>query len=110
MAYSNGSLQIHGSGVSTFSGSPKIYITINASDVTRSGSSLECAVSASLNAISRTSRFGYSIDVYAQLDNGPINNIVSKGNSPSRWSSGSYGTGTATLNSNNNMTTSARLN
>ena len=101
MAYSNSSLRVHGSGCLNYTGKPSFTINISVSDVSRNGDTISCNVSASLNALRGYSYFGYSIAIYAQLDNGSLQQIVSKGNSPSQWGLGYGSLGTKTISSTN---------
>ena len=108
MSYSNSNLKIHGvAGTGYNDNNPSIFITLNVSDVTRSGSTIRCNVTASLNGLSGPSHFGYNINLDCQLDNGTKKNLFEKPNSPSQWSSGAY-KGSATVSSTNN-TTSCKL-
>ena len=98
-----GTVQIHGSGVPGYHGAPDMYCTVSIGNVTRSGSRISCSVSASIQGLGGSSRFGYSIDVGAQLDSGTIQTLFSKPNSPNQWSDGAY-SGTKTISSTNNGT------
>lgn len=109
MAYSNSSLKVHGPGCLNYTEQPSFTISIDVSDVSRSGNTIWCDVSASLNGLGGYNYFGYSIAVYAQLDGGGLEQIISKGNSPRRWSSGYGSLGTKTVSSDN-TTTSCTLN
>lgn len=109
MAYSNSSLKVHGPGGLNYTHRPPFTINISVSDVSRSGDTISCDVTASLNGLGGASYFGYSIAVYAQLDGGSLQQIISKGDSPSQWSSGYGSLGTKTVSSNN-TTTSCTLN
>lgn len=109
MAYSNSSLQIHGPGCLAYTARPSYYVSINVSDVSRSGSTISCTVNASLNGLGGSSYCGYNIHLYAQLDDGSLVEIVSKGNTPSQWSDGYGSLGTQTISSTN-TTTSCTLN
>lgn len=104
MGYGNGSLQVHGRGLGAYNKPPTICISISVSDVWRSGDTIACNVTASLNAMGRGSYFGYNVNVYAQLDGGGLAQIISKPNSPKTWSSGTYSTGTQTITSVNGGT------
>lgn len=104
MAYSNGALPIHGSGATNFTMQPIVTISLNASDVSRSGTTISCRVQATINSVASPRYFGYYIKVFAQLDNGSLVQLIDKGNSPNRWSDGSYGLGQQTITSTNNST------
>lgn len=100
-------INIHGPDAGAYTARPPITADVSYSSVRRSGDKIYCDVSLSINGISGIRYFGYNLDMYAQLDDGPLVGICSKGNSPSQWSSGEFsGAGTA---SSNNRTTSCTL-
>ena len=109
MAYSNSSLKVHGPGCLNYTQRPPFTVNISVSDVSRSGNTISCNVTASLNGLGGASYFGYNIHLYAQLDNGSLVEIATKGNTPRRWSSGYGSLGTKTISSINS-TTSCTLN
>lgn len=106
MAYSNNSIKIHGLGLAQFGESPTMTMSLTASDISRSGNTISCTVNATLNAMGGVRYFGYYVNVYAQLDNGSLVQLISKPNLPSQWSSGSYGLGNKTISSTNTTTSS----
>ena len=96
-------INIHGPDAGAYTARPPITADVSYSSVSRSGDKIYCDVSLSINGISGIRYFGYNLDMYAQLDDGPLVGICSKGNLPSQWSSGAFsGSGTA---SSNNRTT-----
>lgn len=103
MSYHNGSLQVHGTGISGYSGQPNIYINISVSDVTRSGNTISASVNASLNGVGGNEYFGYNADISVQLDDGVTKSLISKPNSPSQWNSGVY-SGSTSVSSVNSST------
>lgn len=103
MSYHNGSLQVHGTGISGYAGQPNIYINISVSDVTRSGNTISATVDASLNGVGGYDYFGYNADISVQLDDGITKSLISKPNSPSQWNSGVY-SGSTSVSSVNSST------
>lgn len=106
MAYSNNSIKIHGLGLAQFGESPTMTMSLSASDISRNGNTISCTVNATLNAMSGIRYFGYYVNVYAQLDNGSLVQLISKPNLPNQWNSGSYGLGSKTVSSTNTTTSS----
>lgn len=104
MAYIDGAMKVHGPGLNGYVQQPPISISLNASDVSRSGDVISCTISATLNALSGYNRFGYSVNVFAQLDEGNVVQLISKPNYPDQWGGGTYGTGVQTISSNNSST------
>ena len=70
MAYSNGAMVIHGTGAASYNQPPTFSMNINVSDVSRNGSILSCSVTASLNSFNTSHYFGYTVKVFAKLDEG----------------------------------------
>lgn len=95
----SGTVQIHGVPGTGYPDVPKLYTNVSFGDITRNGSTISCNVSASIKA-SGSAWFGYRINVYAQLDNGPVVLLYSKGNSPKTWGEGAY-SGSGTISSTN---------
>lgn len=86
----NSTVTIH-SGSIAYTERPPISIDLSVTDVIRSGNLISCTITnASVNALGGASHFGYPFTVYAQLDNGEIVELWSKGSSPSQWNSGAY--------------------
>ena len=98
----NTTVTLH-SGSSHYTERPPISMSLSVSNLTRSGNTISCSVSASVNGLGGESYFGYGFQVYAQLDNGTQHLLFSKPNSPSQWSSGDY-SGSATCSSTNTTT------
>ena len=51
MSYHNGSLQVHGTGISGYAGQPIIYFYISVSDVCRSGNTFSATVDGALYGV-----------------------------------------------------------
>lgn len=97
-----GIYKIHGSGLSAYTGAPQIYADIEF-NAERYGNSpyISAGVSASLNALGGQSFFGYSLNLYAGLDNNEPVLLFSKPSGyPNQWNSGVY-SGSADLSSYN---------
>lgn len=101
MAYSNNEIKIHGLGLPYYAQLPSVYISLTVSDVSRSGDTISCTVNASLNSLQSPNYYGYSIKVYAQLDNGSAVQLIEKPNTPNQWGGGQFGLGTKTVSSTN---------
>lgn len=86
----SGNVQIHGLPNTGYPGKPNIYSYVSFSDVYRDGNTVYCDVSASLNAMTAKSYFGYYINVYAQIDNGEKVLLYHKPNSPNTWKGDVY--------------------
>lgn len=95
----SGTVQIHGVSGTGYPDAPKLYSTVEFGDITRSGDTISCTVSASLNK-SGSAWFGYHINVYAQLDEGEKVLLYTKPNRPKTWSANVY-KGSGTIKSNN---------
>lgn len=93
---------LHG-GSSHYTENPTVTMELSVTDIKRSGNTISCDVSASINGLGGESYFGYGFEVYAQLDSGARKLLFSKPNYPRQWSSGDY-KGTATCTSTNTTT------
>ena len=98
----SGTVTIH-QGAQHYTENPRITVSLNVSNVTRSGNTISCTASASISGLGGESRFGYGIQVFAQLDSGSRKTLFTKPNSPSQWSAGAY-SGSATCTSTNTGT------
>lgn len=113
MSSYSGTIPIHGPKTQKYNGKrwypeePDIYAKVTFGDVKRDGETLSCKVEASIRGLSYPSYYGYSLSLYAQLDDGTKLKLFSKGNSPSTWSNNAYkGSGTVKVK---NKTTSVKL-
>ena len=105
MATKTSTVTIHGKSGSGYPENPVISAKVTYdTKAKRSGNKISLDVSAKINGLGGYSYFGYSIDVYADLDGGTKKKLFSKGNTPSQWSTGDY-KGSATVTSTNTSTT-----
>lgn len=108
--YSNPSLQIHEVASSPYNQAPDMYLNITTGVTVRSGDTIKITIeSASLNELSGLSYFGYTIAVYASIDDGTLVQLFSKPASPNQWSSGIYQLASPVEISSTNLTTSTVL-
>ncbi len=94
-SYINTALAVHGSEVAEgeYIEEPDIYIDIKTSITTRDNNTEKINIiidSAILSGLNGLSYFGYSLNVYASLDDGERKLLISKPEYPDQWNTGDY--------------------